>query len=185
MTRSLKNLGNKKFRLNPNAFLVKGVSRSMICDIERSTYRLIPNILLEILADEDCNTIEKVCEKFANGIKGNIKIIEEYFIDLIEKDLVFFTDYPEFYKKMSLEWDYPALITNSIIDIEKPSEFDFTRTLQQLASLGCRNIQIRFYCVCPLSKIKEILLFSEGTIVESFQFIIPFVDEKEINGLIA
>jgi SPASM domain peptide maturase of grasp-with-spasm system len=168
---------DKQYLLNPNAILVKGASRSMICDLERSSYQLIPNGLHKILEDKACGSIEEVFNLYSFSEEDQ-KTVLEYFEVLYDKDLIFFSDFPNYYKKISLAWDYPAFITNAIIDIDEQSAYDVGDVCTQLAELGCRNIQLRSYCFFSFEFLHTILSAVKDSIIESLQFIIPYINRE-------
>ena len=175
---------NKKFKFNPNAFVVSGASRSLLCDLERNAYSLVPNAMAKIILDEECETICSVVDKYCKS-NSEEEIVAEYFASLIEKDLIFFTDNPQYYKKLSLEWDVPAEVTNAIIDLNNSNNYDYIQAIGQLPKLGCRNIQIRSYTSFLTQQVSDVLDSLNTSIVESVQFIIPYRDGVEVQKLIA
>jgi SPASM domain peptide maturase of grasp-with-spasm system len=74
------------------------------------------------------------------------EIIDEYIHFLEEKECIFFTNTPERFPPLNLEWDYPHRVSNAIIDCDKESDFDIIDILSQLDNLNCKSIQIRFFC---------------------------------------
>jgi len=64
------------FQLFACCLPVKGSSRSVVCDIQRNDYQLIPNILYDILIDYKNQTIESVLAHFE---KESHEDILEYF----------------------------------------------------------------------------------------------------------
>lgn len=173
------------YRLNPNAHLVKGSQRSMICDLERSFYKLIPNSLARILRDKNCMTIREALDNHAKDRQDEEAILG-YFVFLLDHDLLFFTEYPEYYANISLDWDRPSIITNALIDIDEKSDIKLILNhLRDLAALGCRNIQMRFFANYNLHVVQEIAAGVEGELIESFQFIMPYHNNKSIAPLTA
>ena len=90
------------------------------------------------------------------------EIIEEYFEMLDEKEFIFFTDTPELFSKMSMEWDEPAHITNAIIDINENSKIDCLNVFQQFEKLGCKHVQIRIFTPKTFDFIKNIIQQAEN-----------------------
>lgn len=83
---------NKPFKLFASCIPVKGIQRSIICDVQRYTFDFIPNGLYDILTNYEGQTIETVKEVFSLNEEN---IIDEYFSFLIEKEYVFLTNHPK------------------------------------------------------------------------------------------
>ena len=112
---------NKPFVVFANCKLVKGASRSSICDLQRNQIKLIPNDLFEILSIHEGKSIQEIKKKFGNRYD---KTIDEYFEFLVENEFIFFTDNPKLFPKLSDEWDHPSKITNAIIDRNLDSNYN-------------------------------------------------------------
>ena len=93
------------FCLFASCKIVSGLSRSTICDIERGKVYFIPNELAGLLNE---------------GFIAQ-KLIPLQFKDWIEEfvssELGFWTQNPEYFPKISLDWDSPELINNAILEI--------------------------------------------------------------------
>jgi SPASM domain peptide maturase of grasp-with-spasm system len=174
-----------RYRLNPSSFLVKGFGRSMICDLGRSQFYLIPNALAEIIDDKSIDKISEAQAKYGQKNPDVEKTIEEYFKFLMAQDLLLFSNQLELYPILNTEWDVPAEITNAIIDLDESSDFNMIDVVLQLAGLGCRNIQIRSYTILPQVKIRQIMQAVDFSLIESVQWIIPYQQEQETEMLIA
>ena len=172
------------FKLNSNAFLVSGVCRSLICDLEREVFYLIPSSLKTILENKSIRKIDDAIDIYGEGNAEYIQTIIEYFDFLIEKDLVFFSNNIDMYPKMDLSWDSPSIITNAIIDINERNNINFKNLFFQIDNLYCQDIQIRCFKVLKSNEISKILEYAEGTVIKSIQFIIPFISHDEILTLI-
>jgi len=164
-------------KLFANCIPVKGVKRSVICDLQRGEVKLIPNDLYTILIGKSIK-IGGVKSKFNNEYDD---IIDEYFTFLLDEELAFTTDTPELFPEMSKEWYEPAQINNAIIDVSKNSNYDISKILIQLSDLNCKNIQIRFFRKVKITEIKSILIFldSQESFITSLDFIFPFIKEDK------
>lgn len=146
-----KNDLNKKCTLNPTALLVRGISRCVVCDLERNSYTLAPVSLYEILTqNKDGFTIQEISEQYSEGEEQNRKIILSYFKALLRADLLVFTNFPEYYQPINMTWDFPGDISNAVIDIDKNTTY-VTSFLEQITQLGCPYIQLRFFQNYPLA----------------------------------
>jgi SPASM domain peptide maturase of grasp-with-spasm system len=183
MTQSnLQELRQINYRFNPNALLVNGTSRGLICDIERGTFLFVPNALVEILHHNKSGTIDKVIQQFNFNSEEQDDLLD-YFELLIKNDLIFFTSFPEYYTDLKLDWDYNSKIHNAIIDFNIESKFSFVKIFSQLAELGCVNIQIRAFDNLHAKIIENLLISINETVVETIQLVLPFVSQIQINDL--
>jgi len=135
--------------------LVRGNKRSVIYDLPRNSYKLIPNDLFDILNKYKNNTIDDIKKDYE---ETQHKIIDEYFNMLIEKEFIFFCDKDELelFIDIEPEWDYPGQISNAILELPMPNEV-LISALLSLDKLGCRFIQFRSLEVLDLSYVAEIL----------------------------
>jgi len=163
------------FKLFAHCIPVKGVNRSLICDLQRKSFELIPNILFEIVTTYEGKTI-----KYIQDIYGteNIQAINDYFDFLIEKEFIFFCDEEEisFFPKMSLEWLSPVKITNAIIDFNKNTNTHLYmgKIAYDLNILGCTVLELRFYDEVQVNTISEILEHFENHRVRMINLIVKY-----------
>ena len=144
------------FKLIQNCIPVKGINQSLICDLHRNTYDVIPNDLYDILISHEEKTLDELKDHFGNKCDN---IIDEYFEFLLKKEYVFFTNTPNWFPKINRQWNYPFKISNAIIDISKASQFDIYKALEQLEKICCKHLEFRFYDIVSLKKVEEIILF--------------------------
>ena len=112
---------NNKTALYSNCILVKGASRSVICDLQLQQLHYIPNSLYELLSEHLGKTIQEIKKSYNNKYH---KTIDSYFNFLEEKECIFYTDFPEMFPPLNLEWDFPHKVSNAIIDYNSESEFN-------------------------------------------------------------
>lgn len=156
---------------------VKGATRSLICDIQRNHFDFIPNALFEIIT-EDCKN-KSVGEIFADYGQENEAILREYFDFLIEKEYGFWCEDKEEMERfpdLDLHWDYPAHITNAIIDVNEGSEHSFQQIFSELEGLLCKDIQIRCFCEKEISFWQNVGDLLEDSIIKSVQVITKYTE---------
>lgn len=165
------------FKLTQNCIPVRGANRSVICDLHRNTYDIIPNDLYDILVSHEEKTLNDLKAHFENKYDN---IIDEYFEFLLEHEYVFFTNTPEWFPKLSREWSYPFEVSNAIIDINENSQFDIYEVLEQLEKINCKHVEFRFYDFISLDDIKNIILFLDKmeSIISSIGIAIPYNLDK-------
>jgi SPASM domain peptide maturase of grasp-with-spasm system len=123
-----------------NCIPVQGHKRSILCDLQKNRYKIIPNELYSILI----NINQHPYETFLNSYPDK-EGLELFIKKLIEEDFVFFTDLPRGFPKLSMEWDTSSIITNAILDLDVASSYNISSFIVELEALGCRAIEIRCF----------------------------------------
>ncbi|MEO4005044.1 grasp-with-spasm system SPASM domain peptide maturase [Flavobacterium sp. CAU 1735] len=160
------------FKLFSNCQIVIGKNRSTICDLQRNKYILIPNSLANLF---DKNGIIDVTEISKKLDVTNHHIFEEY-LDLLNKnELIFPCTKSEIsrFPILDLEFDYPAAVSNMIIDFSKNSNHDFDLILTNfIIPLNCRHIQARFFDATSFGHIEEIVKQVSNSFMKTIDLII-------------
>lgn len=155
-----------------NCRLVRGLSRSAICDVQRKTYCLIPNEIHDLLTESVGKNISDIKKAFDNEydevIDDNLKILEE-------AEFIFFTNNPNWFPSMDMRWEAPSSITHALIDITPASTFDFKSIWEQLCDLGCEHVQLRSFKPIAFNELKNILKWSLSSRINSIEIILPFI----------
>lgn len=176
----------KKIRLFACCIPVKGAKKSIICDIQRHTYKPIPNSLYEFLVKYENYSIEAIKHDFP--IEDH-ETIDEYVDFLLKEEFAFFTDNPEFYPKLEPQWKSPSKITNAVIDNNQYSTHDYAAIFGQLDELRCLNIELRFFDFCSIEKLKEIISLTDyGTLCcidVILKFDITLIDRPKLKDILA
>ncbi len=165
---------NVPFQLFACCIPVKGVSRSIVCDVQRKASAFIPNSLFEILTEHKGKTLDGVKAHFQNQYN---ETIDEYFQFLLDNEFIFFTESPSFYPKMELKWEEPAFVTNAIVDYHENSDYEMVFT--ELAQLGSKHLFLRFFKEISLESLNDIIeLIPLGKIL-SLEILFPY--SKTVN----
>ncbi len=164
---------NLPFVLVASCIPVRGVSRSIICDLHRNEIKLIPNDLFDIIDKYQGKNIQHIKERFSNEFDN---IIDEYFEFLLIEELIIITDTPELFPKLPLQWFASESISHAIIDIEKKSEFDIFKALSDLNEVRCKHLEVRFYRNTSLKELKKLIDFlnSIKSSIISIDFTLPY-----------
>lgn len=134
---------NKFFRLYAHNIPVPGKERSAIYDLQRQEIVLIPNILQSILEALDRSTIDEVIAKYA---PKRPDLIEKYLLFLHGKDLGFYTNSPERYPLLDLNWSSPYIIQSAVVAFEF-SSYSIFQIADQLDKLHCQHVELRLNTV--------------------------------------
>lgn len=126
-----------------NCFLTKGVSRSLIFDYQREDLFFISNLHYDFLSQCKSSPFKEVEIEFNDLIEESE--LQEFISFGLENELFFWTNTPDFFPDVEVHFEHPSLITNAIIDIDKTSKHNYTQIFEQLESVGCKDVQVRFY----------------------------------------
>ncbi len=172
---------NIPFKMFANCIPVKGITRSVICDLQRNSIQVIPNDLYFILKKYEGKSISYIKKVYNNEFD---LIIEEYFQFLKNNEFVFFSDEVSNFLPLPKKWDTPFEITNAIIDIDDKTDHNLIDIINQLSILNCQFLEIRFFGQKNIMKIiKEVLVFTkkiEASIL-GIDFILPFSKSIDLN----
>lgn len=165
------------FHLFANCVPVKGVNRSVICDLQQNSFEFIPNELLYILTKQSKKSLREIKTYFDNVYD---EIIDEYFDFLIKKK------YGRWINKLdsglinlNFKYDVPNAITNCIIDFDHTSNHPLQKIVSELDELGCQAIQLRFYHSIHPSQLHDYLTYFDNSKIRGIEIVAPF--EKEFT----
>lgn len=159
---------------------VQGARRSLICDLQRQRFRLIPNGLYQILVDHQGETIAEIKAAYGNEYD---KEIDEYVDFLIEHELAFFCDDPDSFPPLDLSWERPERISNAIVDIDNQSAHDYDRIFRELDDLGCKAVELRFFCAVALAEVERVLRGTEGGRLRSIELLLGWSSDSTPDAL--
>lgn len=167
-------MNNKSyFKLYASCIPVKGVQRSVICDLQYHRAKFITNDLYEILTKYD--PIEYTYLVSEYGV-DNEPILEEYFTFLEQNEFGFWCEENElnYFPKLDLSYHSPYQITNAIIDQDKNSKHDYHLIFRQLDHLGSVDIQLRYFDPISLDQLESLLQIISIARIKSVQLVIPY-----------
>jgi len=172
----------KHIILFENCQITKGYSRSLLVDFQRRKLEFIDNEISDILLLSSRKySINEIIKPFAIKEKN---IILEYFNFLLREEYAFLCTKEEvnFFTKIDLSWDYPAEITNCIIDFDKePDDIKpYLDLFGDLDKLGCENIQIRDYSGLPIKFYKSFLTHINKTIIHKIEILHKYIGKINI-----
>lgn len=171
-------LTNKVYKLFASCIPVKGYCRSIIADINRHQLFYIPNSLYNILIENRDKTLKELLEKYG---KENESIILEYFDYLYSNELIFPLEKKEvdLFPDISVQWDFPSLCSNAIMDFGEKSCYDFGHALKQLEKVNCFHLQIRFFSIYVKQDIEALLTQTHDYSFRSIHLMLYYDEEIE------
>jgi len=170
------------FKLFPDCMHVKGLNRSIICDLSRNKTKFIPNELHAILEKYNGSKISSILDDYD---ESDHETITEYFEFLFENDFIFFTETPVLFPSIELEYKTAFEITNAIIDFNN-SVYDLKKVFSELENLCCKHIQLRFFSLVHIVKLENIIqmLNDQNSIIQNIQIFMPYTNENTKNNLV-
>jgi SPASM domain peptide maturase of grasp-with-spasm system len=137
---------NKDLYLIPisSCLYTTGYTRTLILNIHQRETKYIPNILHHILISHKHWKKQDILDFYPPEHQDTIK---EYFDFLNENRLIYWgtKDEIELFPDYNYEWDFPASISNAIIEINNQNEIDYKNLIDQLDDILCFYIQLRFF----------------------------------------
>lgn len=175
-------MNNTFFHLYACCLLVKGAKRSMVCDVQRHSFNLIPNGLYEILTDHRQKSVDAIKSIYQHQYD---EVTDEYLTFLIENEFGFLCEEEDLalFPDLDLSWEVPFHITNAIIDVNDHSQYDFVLIFDQFEKLGCKHFQLRSYTDRSLNYFSAILEALENRRIVSTEFIIKYNSEITLEDL--
>jgi len=161
--------------------IVKGASNAIIIDLQRNIYYPVSSDVIELLqyceGNKTVSDIKKIYgNKYDDIIEENLKFFEK-------NEVIFFTRHPDWFPKISEEWDTPSTITNAIIDISSIVISHLDKIITQLENCGCRAAQIRCYDTYKISELKKWMEKFSDKGVTSVELMIKFSPELNTDKL--
>ncbi|MBU3662548.1 MAG: grasp-with-spasm system SPASM domain peptide maturase [Bacteroidetes bacterium] len=163
---------SKCLQVYKNVFFTKGIKRGILTDLQRETYYLVPNSLIDFIIKYDGKTKEWM---FKHKNHFEITQIKRYIEFLELKDLIFWCERSEikFFNNIDEYWDNPNIITNAIIDIDKFSNYSLVKVFEELKGVCCSHVQIRAFSPFDLYFFRNLLSYTLNTFIRSIEIITP------------
>ncbi|UOX35548.1 grasp-with-spasm system SPASM domain peptide maturase [Flavobacterium sediminilitoris] len=165
------------FKTHTNCKIFRGSNRSIILDIQRQDYTLIPNSMFDII--ELLNKRKSINDiKMIYGLE-NEQIIDEYIEFLNSKEFGLYVDYEEFdfFPEMNNTFEIPSNLSNFVIEISAFNITNLKKIINSLENLMCRNIQFIAYEELEINQIKNILTLTKNSDFMSIELIVHYSEE--------
>lgn len=176
-------MNNKAYSLFANCIFVRGASRAIIMDLQRSDYHIVPDSFIDLFTDNRVINTENLV---GVSIIDN-EDIHSFLQYLISEDLIFEIENLaelDAYPQLDKQFYYPSKISNLLIDINMHSNHDFDFLINELSfNVGCRHIQFRFFDSIDSSFFSELVAQIDNSNLISVEFILPY-NSMDINKVI-
>jgi SPASM domain peptide maturase of grasp-with-spasm system len=165
----------KYLTLYPTCVIVKGAIRSTITDLEKNDFHYIPNDFSDVVAHLQCEDYSKFLQTLS--LKDQL-IIEEYIEFIIAKDLGFFTEKPELYPQINLQFYPHSKIVNAILDRNHSSTYNIFSAITELDTYNCQHLQLRFYSESSIDELDLILKHIQESDILSVEIFYKYNSDK-------
>jgi len=166
-----------------HCIIVQGASRTAICDLQRNAIHFIPNSFASLFNEGRYLDLSRLDKDIA---PASLPTLKEYIDFLYKHELGFSCKHKDkaLFSPLSQEWIFPGHITNCILDAEKVLYYFNGTFCEQLASLCCNFIEVRFFDQPSLTHIQELFELINQTQIKSVELIIPGYDAGFQNNMI-
>lgn len=160
------------FKLFSNCKIVNGKFYASICDLQRSSFLLIPLELSTILVESEITT----------KLLNKNKTLKEWIKFLEGKNLGFWSESHENFLDLNETWETPEIITNAIVEMDLIDVCFFSKILHELNILKCKFIELRFYSTIDMSKLLLLLSFANQTVIRNIILVVKYSSELSLVG---
>lgn len=154
---------NNYFRFYDLCIPVKGYSKGVIYDLQRSSLYHIPNSVIDMLLENKDSKINEIYYEY----KGSEKLVSKYLSFLIKNELIFLTTKPEKFPKSNFNFNKPFLLDILFIEIDQlgTKKINFLKKLDSLGAIQIVLISKENISLNKLKKVLDILYFSKTQII--------------------
>nr|WP_321354511.1 grasp-with-spasm system SPASM domain peptide maturase [uncultured Draconibacterium sp.] len=160
----------EQFNLYASCIPVKGAMRSVIYDLERNRFDLIPNILYHLLKEKNKEKKAEILNKIPEDVQ------DEYFEFLNGKDYLLSERCAEdsCLTPLDLSWDYPAKITNAVLFLNDISDYLSKDLLDQFEDNGCCHYQIIIKSQMSPENVTQLLSLFKARLTKKIELFLPY-----------
>jgi len=169
---------NNRFFLFENCKPVRGVSNSIICDLQRKDFCYIPNELYDLLIEHNGKKTKELLNYYDKDL------LNEYFDFLNDGEYIHVGNYKNLFSKIDLSFYEPSEVNNCIVDLLENLDPNYLyEVAYQLEELRCKNLEIRCYNSLPVETICNFLSFLEENGFFLINIGLVFSDENILNEI--
>lgn len=161
------------YKLYTDILISKGINRDLLVDMTRGTIKLLPKDVTKIIELFD-NPKVKYTKEDSQAINDLLK--NEVIFEITEKEK---SNFPP----ISLDWNNPSVITNSIIEISKANINLLEGVFKQFEDLQCYYFTIIITDNFTKKQYSDIFYFLENYSIISFDLILNYYNSKDFNNV--
>lgn len=162
---------NKYVYIFEDCQLVKGFSRTSICDISRKRIFFISNSYYELSNYFKKSTVGEI-DKMLDGKNSRLQF-NKFLSFLLDENIASLVDDISNFPEIPAYWDSPSEITNAIIDIRDRWDF-LDKAFMELSELRCEYLQLRFFKEADPEIIEQIISMVKGKCFKDAELLLKF-----------
>lgn len=174
---------NKCFRFFSNCFWVEGYKESIIVDVQRSTFFPISNLAYDVFntLNDHSFSVEELKEANNNEMDEGI---DKYIDFFISNEIGFFTDIPESFPPINLQWYSPRLLATGIAEFGIESNYNLKSVLEKFISFRCLNVQIRILSFEVFQRVIEALKCITDSSIKGVELLVNYSASLTVADII-
>lgn len=158
--------------------LVKGFSRTSVCDLSRKRIFFISNSYYQLTAYFKKNTVGEI-DEMLDGKNSRLQFYK-FLSFLLDERIASLVDDITAFPRLPVYWDHPSEITNAIIDIRNRWDF-LEKAFTELSGLRCQFLQLRFYKEVNPATIEEIILLVKGKCFKDVELLLKYSPDEKFH----
>lgn len=162
---------NKYVYIFADCQLVKGFSRTTICDLSRKRIFFISNSYYKLTTYFRKHTVGGIIEML-DGKNSRLQFYK-FLNFLSEEHIAILADDINSFPEVAVCWDSPSSIINAIIDIRDKYDF-LDKAFNELYILRCQYLQLRFYKETDARTIQHIVSLLKGKCFKDVEILLKF-----------
>lgn len=174
---------NKTHYIIPgNNFIIDGAGRSLIYDLQRRDYDILPLQLAEALKQNSEGSFERL---FAELPTEDLDFYVPFISNLVEKDYLIPMEPEEleYFSPMSTEWHTPHKLVAAILEYGNNGPFSLDTAIQKLDDARCQAIELRILEGQSMDFYKEVLGMVDGKGFCHVDMLIPYMEGQDEDFL--
>jgi SPASM domain peptide maturase of grasp-with-spasm system len=142
---------------------VSGHTRSVICDIQRGSIYLTPSEIVTYFQLPEKIDFAEYCQR--SNLSGEYEDLMTYYL---ANDIVYLIDddASTSFTELNIEWDHPSLISNCIVEVDKPGLLDST-FIAALDTLLIEAVELRIVGPVNFDEISSIVGRFDSSLVKA------------------
>lgn len=173
---------DRYFNLYSYCHPVKGCKRAVVCDLQRNIIQPIPLILYDFLEASRSGTYGALTRDMSPQERNAIEVYISY---LYHNEFGYFSLKPIDDSLIEL----PVIedrghINNAIVDFSTASTHDLSPIVEELDSLGCKALELRYFYPLPLEELIRALSITAASSIEKVEVCLETSVECSVETLV-
>jgi SPASM domain peptide maturase of grasp-with-spasm system len=156
--------------------VTSGSKRSIIIDSQRNQIKYISNEIAKLLK-------RKV---LLSKLKAKESNLFDQIMILVEQEFGFFTNQPNNFPTLNLDWRSPQRISNAIIEFNPKLNSQYKKVIENFNLLRCGYVEVRIYEVCEFAELEVFLRLFNNSTIRNIRIYLPsqmIPSEKKLKDL--